>query len=249
MAFTAAAAYSTAFTATFLLYPYRDLVKGFDGRAPLNNVNGTFITSRYMGLMQNPAQPLLLALPTTASLVGSCYGMSGALCGGFVDGVLRNGLRVYSRDMSAGKKAPPLTIFSLGAGAVSGGTISLLTNGLALMSISDKRERRYQQHSSALWTCWSVFRAHAFYTFITSPLTTSLRSARYVSRRTTGTGVKEWVSGEQAVFKEALAVGTRIVREEGIVSLFGGTLRRTFKVSLPFAATVSAFIHLFPVIS
>ena len=211
------------------------------------NLNTTFFYSRYLGLIQNPAQPLLLALPTTSSLVGSCYGVSGALSGGFMDGVVRNGLRLYCRNVRMGKAAPPLSIYSLGIGAVAGGTISVLTNGLAVASIADKRERRYHQHSSPFWTCWAVFRSHAFFTFISSPLAASLRSARYVSRRSGGVNsLQEWVSGERAVFSEALSVGTRAVREEGIGFLFQGTLRRTFKVSLPFAVTVSTFVHLFP---
>ncbi|GET92531.1 hypothetical protein, conserved [Leishmania tarentolae] len=250
---------SSAFTIV-VLYPYRDFVKSANVRSlPCAKDLGDYCARRYTGMLQNPSQPMLLAAPQAALYFGYVFaagGAAGGLLGGFLFGYTKTFVRTVAHRMNGGASrynrpvqrgySGPLDCIALSAkhygvlsffpGALAASVVGVLWYGISLAVLQQTYSRSFIED------LWNAFRVHALLTFLTAPMRNTMRSSMYPGERSGGVHtVRDYVATEVAVFREAGGVFLSMAREEGLRFFFHGTLRTTFKSSVPFAVTYALF--------
>ncbi|CAD2214673.1 hypothetical protein AGDE_01731 [Angomonas deanei] len=253
-------AYCSSVFTVFALYPYRDFVKQFDldSFRKLNYVN--FAKYRYRGMLENPSQPLLLAAPQGFLYFGYVLGggnVLGALLGGVLHGNAKMCVATVARRMSGGdaryrgienkgyssiancvmKSGKHFGFFSFFAGGAAASLISMLWHGSTLVML----QRSYSGEGFFSNT-FSAFSAHAFMTFLTTPVRNVFRSSLSSVERSGGVkSAQAYILGEGAIFREAVSVGKNAFFSGEIRFFLNGVLQTTFKTSVPFAVTYGIF--------
>lgn len=252
-------AYMASLISTYGLYPYRDFVKAFDLRHMPSMDAKHFCLSRYRGMAKNPSQPLLLAAPQGMLYFGYTlggYGVSGAFMGGLLMGLAKTFVGTVARRMngvgggynqlqhkhytslldcvySSAKQFGTLSFF---AGGAASSIIAILWHGLTLFVLQRTVEHGFWENF------WDAFRTHALFSFFTSPVRNTLRSAMSPRERSGGVhSIQQYMAGESAIFVEGAGVLRSMFRTEGISFFMSGSLRVAFKTSVPFAFTYAVF--------
>ncbi|KEG10570.1 hypothetical protein DQ04_03551010 [Trypanosoma grayi] len=248
--------YAASLVSTFVLYPYRDYTKIFSIHSipRVDPIQYTLV--RYKGMLQNPSQPLLLALPWGLLYGGFVLGsglVPGALCAGALHGVAKVSVRTIARRMGGPRSrydevayksllhcirqsTKQYGVLSFLSGVLATALISSVWHGAALVALQRSRHHNFFE----AW--WDAFRVHAFLTFATNPIRNTFRSALYNTERAGGVhSFSAFMAGEVAVFKEAAGVLKNMVRTEGVPFFLNGVLRTTFKSSVPFGFTFALF--------
>lgn len=247
--------YMASVTTTIILFPYRDYVKAFDARAVRRVDPVSFCAARYRGMLFQPSQPLLIALPSGLLYTGFLLGngsVSGAFCGGALHGLGKVGVRTLAYRWNLSHRPKEVSYksvlkclqqsvkhygaLSFFSGASATIVISTAWHGTTLVALQRCGERGFFES----W--WDAFRTHSFLTFVTSPLRNTFRSALFSRERSSGIhNASTFLAGEAAILKEAKGVFSNMLRTEGVRFFVGGVLRSTFKTSLPFGLTFATF--------
>ncbi|KAH9597416.1 Mitochondrial substrate/solute carrier [Trypanosoma melophagium] len=250
--------YSASLVSIFLLYPYRDYTKVFSINS-IRHVNPIqYSMARYKGMILNPSQPLLLALPWGLLYGGFVLGSgsaAGALCGGSLHGMGKVGVRTIARRLGGSRSrydrveykslihclqqsTKQYGILSFFSGVTATIIISSVWHGAALVAL------QRSSHNGFLGAWWDSFRVHAFLTFVTTPLRNTFRSALHSTERAGGVqNLSTFLAGEAAVFREAGGVLKNMLRTEGVPFFLNGVLSTTFKTSVPFGFTFALFLY------
>lgn len=247
---------STAST-VFLFYPYRDFVKYYPVKPDLN-----FITSRYRGLATHLDQWALLTLPDTLMLgLGGRGDFGGLVAASCASGMARRFLNtlIYRMNEKTGARGSAIYksnwdaitkglaqqgALSWFVGATPTALVQLLTSGLALRSIGPRR-RRADATQQFLWDWWHMFRAHAFFSTVSSPLRAAFSTALHVpTKGSDRMSATSWFNSEIYLYKEAASVSRRMFQDMGIRYFFQDTFRYVLKTSVPFAFNFALFRYL-----
>ncbi|ORC84717.1 uncharacterized protein TM35_000421750 [Trypanosoma theileri] len=250
--------YTASLVSIFLLYPYRDYTKIFNIKSipRVNPIEYSMV--RYKGMILNPSQPLLLALPWGLLYGGFVLGSgsaTGAICGGTLHGMAKVGVRTTARRLGSSRSrydkmeyrsliqclqhsTRQYGILSFFSGVTATVIISSVWHGAALVAL------QRSSHSGFFGAWWDSFRVHAFLTFVTTPLRNTFRSALHSRERSGGVhNLSTFLSGEVAVFREAGGVMKNMLRTEGVPFFLNGVLSTTFKASVPFGFTFALFLY------
>nr|CCC93593.1 conserved hypothetical protein [Trypanosoma congolense IL3000] len=247
--------YGATIISTFILYPYRDYVKMFNIKSIPQVEPISFSSARYRGMLQQPSQLLLIALPGGLLYTGFFFGggsILGATLAGALHGVGKVGVRTIAYQckrmhgsMLVSSKSPlgcmkygvqHYGLLSFFSGASATILISTAWHGAALAML----QRSNSSGFGEAW--WDAFRVHSFLAFVTAPLRNTFRSSLYSRKRSGGVhGFPTFVAGEVAIFQEAWGVFHNMLRTEGIPFFLNGVMRTALKASLPFGFTFAMF--------
>lgn len=251
---SAAIALGCSFVSVITFYPYRDYVRYV--RRPVVPPDMQFVKTRIWGMLSHPTQPLLLSLPTGALYAGYCGmdgGLSGIAVGGLAHSVCKTFVSVYAGRISSqwdGRFAystpfrcfreatATFGFFSWFAGALSLALPRAVWHGGTLFVLG-----RDQRPANFLDDWFRALRTHALFALISSPLRCTLKPPTVVrdQRGMQMRNLSSYVSYELGVFREAAAVLPRLVRDEGPLVLFRGTIRAVFKTSVPWSCTYALY--------
>lgn len=210
-----------------------------------------------------------VALFTSFDLVGG--GATGAVCGGLAHATWKTSMRMLSSRMKQQKRnGDPVYagladcirtctkasgIWSWFPGLMLTGVISMSWHGAALVALSHNQRGASGAHHTRgrrlggggapgtfVGDWWSAFRVHAFLAFVTCPLRNTCRSSLYASERSGGVRTfQAWMAGEHAILKEAMGVAPSMIKTQGISFFLHGSMKTTFKSSVPFGFTFALF--------
>lgn len=236
------------------LYPYRDFVKTFDPRQP-KLPPATFITARYHGMMTNPIQPLIISAPMSVLLVlGNLFPfLPMQPVNALLFGMTQTFVKLFSIRLHAQGKhhvfmyagaSDCISVATRQMGVFSWFVGSLATAWIALFwyvgPLNIVLHRR--NNNGFLGDFYDAFRLHSMATIATAPMRNCLESALHVRERSSGVhNFNDWLQVEKGIFNEGLRVGRRMFQDEGLIYLFRGTLKTTFKTSVHFGLSVALY--------
>eukprot|EP00742_Colponemidia_sp_Colp-10_P028495 GILJ01035810.1.p1 GENE.GILJ01035810.1~~GILJ01035810.1.p1 ORF type:complete len:193 (+),score=18.54 GILJ01035810.1:78-581(+) len=135
-------------------------------------------------------------------------------------------------------------VLSWFVGSSPAALVQFLTAGLALKSVAPRMRHRARNADATnfAWDWWHMFRAHAFFTTVSSPVRVAFSTANHnPTRGGDKVNVAAWLKSEVHIYQEAALVSKRMFQDMGVRYFFQGTLRTIMKVSVPFDFNFALF--------
>jgi hypothetical protein len=259
-----AAAFLSSAGVTVGLYPYRDFVKHFDWKTS-RPPEPTYILSRYKGMTQNVAIPMVLAIPFTAlmSIFQLCRFFVGvnlaAVLASVGHATVKRAVKVFSNRMSEQTHRGPVYATPWDAVVVGmarkgswawlqGSSAVVLTHLIwfaiplrMLANRSDMKRQRKDLRPGFGRDVWDAWRIHSFCGLLSAPIRNAFRSTLHRTDFTEIRTVSDLITHERALWHEANVVASRMFREAGPAYFLHGTIRCSFMTSLPWALTFATY--------
>ena len=242
-----------------LLYPYRDYVSVHSFKNGLPWPDGNFFIDRYRGMLSNPSQPAILATPF-ATLFGAYFStyrateslVVAAIVGGTSFSFVKAATSVFAHRMgsttgsASGKLhfeySSPLDMVR--ASTAKHGALAWFQGGLVLMPAhviwhGFTAARLHASHHLTgpprfLDDWFMAARIHATGCFFSAPFRNIPRAALFAKDKVKCGTPLEFAQREVQVVRESAGAAQRVLRSEGPLAFFHGTLRGVFRTSIPF---------------